>query len=189
VGGSVTDLARGGVPIVQLRAKGVDDRRHLEWAREARDAARAAGVLFLVNDRPDIARMVGADGVHIGQEDLPPDVVRKLLPAGAIVGLSTHTVAQLEVAATQPVDYVAVGPVFATRSKLDHDPVVGVEMIRLARRLVSKPLVAIGGITRANVREVSEAGADGVAVISELLLSQDLETASRLLRAALEEAG
>jgi thiamine-phosphate pyrophosphorylase len=177
------------MPIVQLRAKGVDDRRYLELAREAREAARAAGVLFLVNDRPDIARMVGADGVHIGQEDLPPDAVRKLLPTGAIVGLSTHTVAQLEVAATQPVDYVAVGPVFATRSKVDHDPVVGVDMIRLARKLVNKPLVAIGGITRANVREVSEAGADGVAVISELLLSQDLEAASRLLRAALEEAG
>jgi len=176
------------MPIVQLRAKGVDDRRYLELAREARDAARAAGVLFVVNDRPDIARIVGADGVHIGQEDLPPDVVRQLLPTG-IVGLSTHTVPQLEVAATQPVDYVAVGPVFATRSKVDHDPVVGVDLVRRARKLVNKPLVAIGGITRANVREVSAAGADGVAVISELLLSQDFEAASRMLRAALEEAG
>jgi thiamine-phosphate pyrophosphorylase len=185
VGGSVKDLALGGATIVQLRAKAVDDRRYLALAQEARDAARAAGVLFLVNDRPDIACLVGADGVHVGQADLPARCVRALLPEGAIVGVSTHGFEQAVRAASEPVDYVAVGPIFPTRTKARADPVVGLELIRRLRATIRLPLVAIGGITRSNAGAVAEAGADGLAVVSDLLAAGDLVAATAELRAAL----
>jgi thiamine-phosphate pyrophosphorylase len=182
---AVAALARGGARIVQLRVKDGPDRRLLALAAEARAAAHAGGALLVVNDRPDVARIVGADGVHVGQDDLDPRSVRALLPPGAIVGFSTHTLEQLAAAASEPVDYVAVGPVFATRSKAAPDPVVGLETVRRARALTSRPLVAIGGITQGNARSVVAAGADGVAVISALLSQADLEDAARRLQAAL----
>jgi thiamine-phosphate pyrophosphorylase len=183
VGTAISELARGGAGLVQLRAKGASDAEFLAWAREAVAAARGAGVPLLVNDRADIAVLAGADGVHVGQEDLRPTDVRRMLPAPAIVGLSTHNRAQLEAAANEPIDYVAIGPIFETRTKRDPDPVVGLEFVREARRRTSRPLVAIGGIAGGNVSRVVEAGADGVAVISALL------SADSLLRAAEELVG
>src|SRR5262249_20708806 len=137
----------------------------------------------------DVARIVGADGVHVGQDDLDPRAVRSLLPPGALVGVSTHTLDQLGRAAEAPVDYVAIGPVFPTRSKAAPDPLVALEAVRRARDLTRRPLVAIGGITGENARSVVEAGADGLAVISALLAQPDLEAAARRLQGAFAGGG
>jgi thiamine-phosphate pyrophosphorylase len=188
VGPAVSALVEGGARIVQFRAKGLSDRRFLELAAEALAAARGGGALLVVNDRPDVALILGADGVHVGQDDLSPRQVRPLLPPGTILGVSTHGVAQLEWAADQPVDYVAVGPVFPTRTKANPDPVVGLEMVRRARGATLRPLVAIGGIGEADARAVVEAGADGVAVVSALLSQPDLAAAARRFGAALARA-
>lgn len=184
----VAALVRGGARILQLRAKAVSDRRLVELARQALDAAREGGALLLVNDRPDVARIVGADGVHVGQDDLRPADVRKVLGPDAIVGLSTHNVEQLRRAASEPVDYVAVGPVFPTSTKAEADPVVGLDLVRQARGMVAQPLVAIGGIGQENARRVAEAGADGLAVASALLHAPDLAACSAALHAALRGA-
>jgi thiamine-phosphate diphosphorylase len=140
VGEAVAALARGGARILQLRAKDVSAGLFVGLAREAIAAAHGTGVLVLINDRPDIARIASAHGVHVGQDDLAPRDVRALLPAGALVGLSTHNPEEIEASGAQPVDYVAIGPVFPTASKSDTRPVVGLEMVRLARRLTRRPL-------------------------------------------------
>jgi thiamine-phosphate pyrophosphorylase len=190
VGRVVAAVARGGAALVQLRAKDETDRRLLELAREALAAARAVGVPLVINDRADVARIVGADGVHVGQDDLSPRDVRAVLPgADLIVGVSTHGLAQLEAALAEPVDYVAVGPVFPTASKRSADPVVGTDLVRRARSRTDRVLVAIGGITRRNAAEVAAAGADGVAVISDLLSDPDPAAAARALHEALGAAG
>jgi thiamine-phosphate pyrophosphorylase len=186
VGSAVAALAAGGAQIVQFRGKGLSDRRFLELAAEALAAARDGGATLVVNDRPDVAIILGADGVHLGQDDLDPRQVRPLLPPGTLLGVSTHNLEQLGRAAGEIVDYVAIGPVFPTRSKAAPDPVVGLEMVRRARTLISRPLVAIGGITETNARAVVAAGADGVAVISALRSRPDLAAVARALRAALE---
>jgi len=185
VGSAVAALASGGAKVVQFRGKGLPDRRFLELAAEALAAARQGGAMLVVNDRPDVAVILGADGVHLGQDDLAPRDVRPLLPAGTLLGVSTHGLDQLERAAGEPVDYVAIGPVFATRSKAVPDPVVGLEMVRRARARTARPLVAIGGITEENARSVAEAGADGLAVISALLSQADLAAAARRFAAAI----
>ena len=185
VGSAVAALVAGGAKVVQFRAKGLPDRRFLDLAAEALAAARAGGAALIVNDRPDVALILGADGVHLGQDDLDPRAVRTLLPPGTLLGLSTHTLEQLQRAAGAPVDYLAIGPVFPTRSKAAPDPVVGLEMVRKARALTPGSLVAIGGITEENARSVVDAGADGVAVISALLSQADLAAAGRRFGAAL----
>jgi thiamine-phosphate pyrophosphorylase len=181
----VDALARAGALLIQLRAKAESDRRLLALTRDTLSAARAAGARLVVNDRADVARIAGADGVHVGQDDLAPAEARHVVGPDLIVGVSTHGLAQLSSAAAEPVDYVAIGPVFPTRSKDNPDPVVGLEMVRRARAATTRPLVAIGGITRENARSVIEAGADGVAVISDLLDAPDLAQAQRALRAAI----
>jgi thiamine-phosphate pyrophosphorylase len=135
--------------------------------------ARQVGAAFLVNDRPDIARLAGANGVHVGQEDLEAAAARAIVGPGATVGVSTHNLEQIKAAADTDVDYIAVGPVFATRSKAKADPVVGLELIRQARQLTRKPIVAIGGITLERAGEVITAGADSVAVISDILAAKN----------------
>jgi thiamine-phosphate pyrophosphorylase len=179
VGPSAEALGRGGAAIVQLRAKGVPDRRLLALGEHARDGARRGGALFVVNDRPDVALLLGADGVHLGQDDLPPAEARRLLGPDAIVGRSTHSLAQLRAATGEPVDYVALGPIFATATKPDAEPVVGLETLRAARALTALPLVAIGGIDDARAHDTVSAGADGLAVIGALLDASDLEQAAR----------
>jgi thiamine-phosphate pyrophosphorylase len=185
VGASVAALVAGGARIVQFRAKDLPDRRFLELAAQALAAAHAGGALLIVNDRPDVARLVGADGVHVGQEDLDPRDVRALLPPGALLGVSTHDLGQFERASGEPVDYIAIGPVFPTRTKAAPDPVVGLETVRRARAFTSRPLVAIGGIVETNAWSVVDAGADGVAVISALLAETDLSDAFRRLEKAM----
>lgn len=158
----------GKAPLVQWRFKGLTDAGALAGALELREATRDLGVMLIINDRPDIARMVEADGVHLGQEDLDPEDARVLLPE-ALIGVSTHNRAQFGAALTKPVDYIAVGPVFETASKANPDPVVGLPFVAWAREQTLKPIVAIGGITRTNAASVAQAGARGLAVISEIM--------------------
>ena len=181
----VDSLARAGARLIQLRVKGRPDRPWLAMAGAALAAARASGALLVVNDRADIARIVGADGLHVGQDDLTGVDARTVVGPGILLGVSTHNLDQLAAAATEAVDYLAIGPVFPTRTKENPDPVVGLEMVRRARAATARPLVAIGGITRANARSVVEAGADGVAVISDLLDAPDLARAFTELAAAI----
>jgi thiamine-phosphate pyrophosphorylase len=131
------------------------------------------GALFFVNDRPDIAFLSGANGVHVGQGDLPAGEARAVMGKGKLLGISTHNLEQFRAAAATDADYIALGPVFATDSKANPDPVVGTAMIQLARKLTPKPIVAIGGITFERAREVIEAGADSIAVISDVLRAKD----------------
>jgi len=181
----VDSLARAGARLIQLRVKGLPDRAWLAMAGAALAAARASGAPLVVNDRADIARIVGADGLHVGQDDLTGTDARTVVGPGVLLGVSTHNLDQLAAAAAEAVDYVAIGPVFPTRTKENPDPVVGLEMVRRARAATTRPLVAIGGITRANARSVVEAGADGVAVISDLLDAPDLARAYTELAAAI----
>lgn len=168
--------------VLQWRFKGLSDAAALDGARELRAATREAGVLFFINDRPDLARMVAADGVHVGQEDLDPADVRRLLP-GALIGVSTHNPRQFEAALESPADYIAVGPVFGTASKASPDPVVGVDFVSWASSRTDRPIVAIGGLNAANAPSVVRAGARGLAVISELMKAEDPgETARGLAR-------
>ena len=188
VGAVVAALAAAGARVLQLRAKAVPDGVFERMAADAVSAAHAAGALLVVNDRPDVARVAAADGVHVGQDDLAPADVRRLLPAAAMVGVSTHDRAQLEAAAASGADYVAVGPVFPTASKDRPDPVVGLDLVRAARAMTRLPLVAIGGITADNAAGVIAAGADGVAVIAALLRAPDPGEAYRRMDAALRPA-
>jgi thiamine-phosphate pyrophosphorylase len=179
----------GGGRIVQVRAKTAADAAFLALAREAVAAARGGGAALLVNDRPDVALLAGAGGVHLGQDDLAPADARRVLPAGSILGLSTHDDAQVEAADREPIDYVAVGPVFATRTKRDPHPAIGLAGVRSARARTRLPLVAIGGIDADTAAAVIEAGADGVAVVSAVLAEDDVAAAVRRLRAAIGDTG
>ena len=176
-------LAAAGVAIAQFRHKGPFTRKVFEQAEAVGRILRAGGVKYVINDRADVALMVGADGVHLGQEDLPPGRVREMAGSSVLIGYSTHDREQLRAGDREPVDYLAIGPIFATGSKENPDPVLGVEALARLRPLTAKPLVAIGGITRSNAPALLAGGADAVAVISDLL-SPDGEEG---LRARLEE--
>ncbi|HEX8457500.1 MAG TPA: thiamine phosphate synthase [Pyrinomonadaceae bacterium] len=167
----VSRLRDGGAKFIQLREKHLSPRDFYDEAEEAIDIARERNVRLIVNDRADIALALGADGVHLGQDDLDPAVARRLLGERFIIGYSTHTVAQAIQAARQPVDYIALGPIFPTQTKENPAPTVGLEALRRVRDSIdpSVALVAIGGITRDNARLALQAGADSVALISALL--------------------
>jgi thiamine-phosphate pyrophosphorylase len=173
----VARLCEAGATLVQLREKHLPPREFYREAEEALKVARSFGAKLIINDRTDIALAVGADGVHLGQDDMPPEAARALLGEGAFVGFSTHSVEQAVAAAELPVNYVAIGPVFATSSKERPDPVVGLEGVRRVRAAINAvpaetgavPLVAIGGITAEIAPRVLEAGADSVAVIGALV--------------------
>jgi thiamine-phosphate pyrophosphorylase len=174
------ELVSAGVTLIQYRNKFGNERQMLEEARELkkhldshvsqqkRDMGHPA-TRFIMNDRADLALIAEFDGVHVGHDDLSPESVRKIIGPDRWLGVSTHNPDQLAEADQTSADYLAIGPVFATSSKEKPDPVVGLEGVQRARQLTRKPLVAIGGITRANAASVIEAGADSVAVISDLL--------------------
>ena len=162
----------GGCRMVQLREKEWSTRQLLPLARELRDRAAKAGVTFVVNDRLEVALAVEADGLHVGQDDLPAPIARRLLRPGMILGVSSHSLDQARQAEADGADYVAVGSIYPTGTKPAFQ-LVGVELLRQVRPLLHVPLVAIGGITPGNVGEVIRAGADGVAVISALCGSPD----------------
>ena len=161
-------LAAGGCTVLQYRNKSRQAREMLDeaWALKRN---LGSSVRLIMNDRADLCRAAGFDGVHVGQDDLLPESVRMIIGPDRWLGVSTHNPDQLREADRTQADYLAIGPVFATSSKDKPDPVVGLEGVRQARQLTPKPLVAIGGITRTNAASVIEAGADSVAVISDLL--------------------
>ena len=167
------ELAEAGVRVMQFRDKTAGGRELLHVSRELMQHLSPSEITFIVNDRPDVAALCGADGVHVGQEDLPVEDARRVAGAGKWVGVSSHNLKQFHEAAATSADYIAVGPIFATKSKANPDPVVGTELIRKVRALTEKPIVAIGGITLETAASVIEAGADSVAVISDILLAHN----------------
>lgn len=171
-------LIDGGCRMVQLREKEWPSGRLLPVAERLLARARRAGITFIVNDRVDLAVAIGADGVHLGQDDLPARVARPLLRPGMILGVSTHSVAQAHAARDDGADYIAIGSVFATATKPDFE-LVGPGLVRKLRPDIRVPLVGIGGITHDNVGDVIRAGADGVAVISAVCATPDPTAAVR----------
>lgn len=162
-------LAEGGVELMQLRDKRGSAEALLHTARDIAASIRPLGACLIVNDRADIAAMAGAAGVHVGQEDLSPDEAHAVCGNGRWVGVSTHNLQQVRAAAKTSADYIAVGPVYPTKTKANPDPVVGLELVRQAKECTVKPIVAIGGITLECYGEVLAAGADCAAVASDIL--------------------
>jgi thiamine-phosphate pyrophosphorylase len=182
----VKRLIKGGAEFIQLRDKYSTPKDFYESASEALKIARKANVKLIINDRVDIALALKADGVHLGQDDLPPASARKILGEQAIIGFSTHNIEQANTASKFPIDYIAFGPVFGTTTKETPDKTTGIEMIKNVREIVGEiPLVAIGGITLKNYQEVLDAGADSVAIISNLI--SDAENISRKMREFLKQ--
>ena len=176
-------ILEGGARVLQLRHKGFFGRDVFQAAERIGRLCEQAGAQFVVDDRADMARLLGAD-LHLGQDDLSPADARKVVGSGVMIGFSTHNESELRAASAEPVDYVALGPVFTTGSKTNPDPVLGVDELRRLRPISNRALVAIGGITRATAQQVLAAGADSVAVIGDLFP----ETGAREgLRARTEE--
>jgi thiamine-phosphate pyrophosphorylase len=168
----VKRLIAGGATLIQLREKHASSREFYQQAVECLAFARPRGAKIIINDRTDIALMAGADGVHLGQDDMPPEAARNLLAAEKIIGYSTHSLEQAMAAAALDVDYIAIGPVFETRTKADPDPVVGFDGVATVRTAIGDvPLVAIGGIDAWNIAAVFKAGADSAGMISGILAS------------------
>lgn len=172
-------LLASGVRLIQYRGKQDTSRHMFDASCVIAEHTRQAGGIFIVNDRADVALLSGASGVHLGQDDLSAELARRVLIAGQIVGRSTHTRVQLDEAEASSADYIAFGPIFPTASKERPDPVVGLDRLREMRRITSKPLVGIGGITLDNAASVIEAGADAVAVIHDLLAVEDIGAQAR----------
>jgi thiamine-phosphate pyrophosphorylase len=172
----------GGVDVVQLRDKAAADEEIVSAGRRLSALSRAAGALFLVNDRPDLAVACDADGVHVGQEDAPVSEARRVVGPDLLVGLSTHSPEQLE--AAQGADYVAAGPVWATPTK-EGRPAAGLDYVRFAAAHARIPFFAIGGIDETNVQEVVAAGASRIAVVRAIADAANPESAARRLRSAL----
>ena len=185
--GFARKLADAGVQLIQLRDKRGSSRRIHEEVRELM-ILQARGVRIIVNDRPDIAAITGASGVHVGQDDLPVEEARKICKPPLWVGVSTHNLNQFREAEASSADYITIGPVFPTGTKENPDPVVGLELLRAARQLTRKPLVAIGGITIESAAEVYAAGADSVAVIRDLAVATDPQERAREYLAVAERA-
>jgi len=170
----VEKLIRGGAQFIQLREKHAAPKAFFEDAARAVEIGRKANIKIIINDRVDIALALKADGVHLGQDDLPPEKAREILGKNAIIGFSTHSVAQAFEAIKLPVDYIAIGPVFATQTKENPDEVVGLEGVEAVRTAIGNfPLVAIGGIARENFVQVLDAGADSAAIIKSILFPPD----------------
>jgi thiamine-phosphate pyrophosphorylase len=171
-------VLEGGAQILQFRHKAFFSRDVFEDAHRVGELCNSAGAFFVMNDRADLARLLRS-WLHLGQDDLPPADVRKILPRGSIIGYSTHNEQQLRKADREPVDYLAFGPVFETSSKQNPDPVAGVEELKRVRTLTRKPLVAIGGITRERASAVWAAGADSIAVIGDIIPDEGSKRAMR----------
>jgi thiamine-phosphate diphosphorylase len=168
------DLLTGGAGVIQLRSKDMASKQLFELAVEMRSLTGGAGCVFIVNDRPDIALATEADGVHLGQEDLPLNIARQLMGAKKIIGISTHDLAQAREAEAAGADYIGFGPIFGTKTKQTGYSPRGLSMLREIRKAVKLPIVAIGGITENNVTQVWQAGADAAAIISDLMRASDV---------------
>lgn len=184
----VAAALRGGVSMVQLREKDAPTRAFVEEARALKALLAPRAVPLLINDRVDVALACGADGVHVGQSDMPVEIARALLPKGAIIGLSITGAADLARPDAAEADYLGVGPIHAQSTKPDATPPLGVEGLRRLRPLSAKPMMAIGGITPENCAPPLAAGADGLAVVSAIVAARDPETAARAFDEALRAA-
>lgn len=184
----VRAAVRGGVTAVQLREKDCSTRQFLEIGRSVQEACRSLGVPFIVNDRADLALVLKTDGIHLGQDDLPPRDARRLLGPDAVIGLSVETLEQALEAEAEDVDYLGVSPIFATPTKPDTRGEWDLAGLSKLRRLTRRDLVAIGGINPENAGAVIEAGADGIAVVSAICAAADPERAARDLRKAVDGA-
>ena len=181
-------LVAAGVRLLQYRNKRASARELFASSKRLSALLIPQGVTFVVNDRADVAMAADASGVHVGQEDLGVEAARSVIGAGKLLGVSTHNLGQFKDAAATSADYVALGPVFSTSTKANPDPVVGIELIRQVRSLTDKPIVAIGGITLERAAEVIHAGADSVAIISDILLAPDAAQRARQYIELLEAA-
>jgi thiamine-phosphate pyrophosphorylase len=177
----------GGADVIQLRDKTCSPKELLRIAREFRTITRRTGTGFIINDRLDVAIACGADGVHLGQDDIPVSTARQLAPKGFIIGVSVGTVAEAIEAERGGADYIALSPMFTTASKENAGPGHGLARLAAIKRAVSVPVIAIGGINRQNVRDVITAGADGIAVISAVVASPDITAAARELKDLVQE--
>lgn len=181
----VKDALQGGVTCVQLREKNCSTREFIAEARALKALLCDTGVPLFINDRVDVALAVGADGVHLGQSDMPIGDARRLLPPGTLVGISAESLDEAVTAAKEGADYIGIGPVFATRTKTDTAPPMGPEGVREIREAVGIPIVGIGGIGPDNAAEVIAAGADGVSVVSAIVSAPDPKDAARSLKKAI----
>jgi len=179
-------LLEGGVSILQLRVKSLSAVHFLELAKHARAVTSAHGCKLIINDRIDVALACGAEGVHLGQDDLPLSAGRALM-GEKIIGISTHNLDQAREAERNGADYIGFGPMFGTATKVTGYEARGLEMLQQIRRAVKLPIVAIGGITEENVREVWQAGADSAAIISDILRADDIATKTRRFTAVYGE--
>lgn len=181
----VAGMIGAGIRVIQYREKEKKPRQKYLECVKIREMTARAGVTFIVNDHPDLALLVGADGVHLGQDDLPPERVRELAGEEMIIGLSTHSPAQALEAAGLGVDYIGVGPIFATGTKKDVCDPVGLEYLDYVVKNIKLPFVAIGGIKEHNIAGVSRRGASCIALVTEIVGSEDLGAKVRALRAVL----
>lgn len=173
---------QGGADAIQLREKGLSDKELYHAALEVRTATLGTGTAFIVNDRIDVALAAGADGVHLGQDDLPLEAARRLAPSSFVIGVSVSSVDEAVRAQSGGADYVALGPLFPTRSKDDAGPAVGLQRLREMRSMVTVPLIGIGGIGLHNVSDVIASGADGAAVVSAVVGQPDITSSVRSLK-------
>jgi thiamine-phosphate diphosphorylase len=189
-GRSMFDVAKaaidGGATVIQLRDKKASTRLLVEEGKELRQLTSKRGVLFIVNDRVDVALAVDADGVHVGQDDMPPELARKLIGPKRILGVSAGTLDEAVAAVTAGADYLGVGPIFTTQGKADAGDPIGVSLISELARRYTTPLIAIGGITAANAGAIIRAGASGVAVITAIVNAEDITAATRQLANVLD---
>jgi len=172
---------RGGADVIQLREKEMSRRERLELGLELRELTGRAGIPFIVNDDVDLALILGADGVHLGQDDIPIEYARPLMK-DRIIGISTHSLEQVESAVASGADYIGVGPVFETRTKENREALVGLDLLSRVRDICPIPYVAIGGIGKENVRLLSGVDCHRAAIISDIMLSSDIEECCRILK-------
>ena len=178
----VEEAVKGGVTMVQLREKDIDTRQFIELGLKLKELLRPTGVPLIINDRVDVALAVDADGVHIGQSDMPYEVARRLLGPTKIIGLSAENMAQMEEANALDIDYIAISPVYSTATKTDTAPPFGIDGLREAVRLTRHPSVAIGGMNAGTAPAVFATGVDGIAVVSAICGAPDPAAAARYLR-------
>lgn len=186
---SIIEAVEAGVTLVQLRAKKLKTREFLEMSLKVTEILRLKNIPLIINDRVDIALSCGADGVHLGQHDLPVPIARNILGRNKVIGFSVNTAKEAIKAEEQGADYLGVGPIFFTQTKEDLRPLLGLKGFRDIRKKANLPILAIGGINAENAKELIEAGADGVAVVSAILMAEDIRQATRELKEAIEHIG
>lgn len=182
----VKEAIAGGADAIQLRDKNATAKELIKVARAIRRLTRKAKVLFIINDRPDIAKAVDADGVHLGQDDSPIKVARSILGRNKIIGLSTHSLSQAKEAQKSGADYISVGPIFATPTKPEYKA-VGLDLIKKVKRVIKIPFVAIGGIDASNIGDVIKEGATRVAVVRAVCGADDIRRAAKYLKERLQK--